>query len=100
MRFYYNYPGMEHHAVRIERELPELIQAGNWEQIAETVKVPEDVWAGPAADSYREACRKIVEAKDAEAIQKIPQAIRGSIRNMQEKDAAAAAMIQARFASF
>lgn len=99
MGLYYDYAEMERHAARIERELPELIQADNWEQITETVKVPESAWAGPAATNYQEACRKIVAARDAAAIQRTPLAIRNAIQSMQERDSAMADTIRKRFNS-
>ena len=37
---------MESRARKIEQELPSLIQAGDWEQIAKLVQVPETEWRG------------------------------------------------------
>lgn len=96
----YNYPEMEENAARIERELPNLIQAGNWELIAEIIKVPESAWYGPAANNYREACEKIVAAKDSAAVLKTPNAIRNCIEAMKERDKATADMIREKFSSF
>lgn len=99
MKFYYNYDAMEDRAAEIERKLPALIKAGDWEQIAESIKVPESAWSGTAATKYREACEKIVAAKDSYAVMKTPMAIRSSVQQMKERDAKAAAAIRQGFSN-
>lgn len=90
---------MESRARKIEQELPSLIQAGDWEQIAKLVQVPETEWRGIGTKKYKELCRQNIEAKDAHKIMSAPAMIRAAVKWAKDFDRNLAEKIRNDFSS-
>ncbi len=96
----YKYDEMIHKANEIESNLPNLLEADDWEGILSIATVPEEFWTGHAANDYHDFLREVVKRKDVTKVYNLPKWIKACVSQMQERDNKAAAIIKQSLSMF
>lgn len=99
----YTYGKMLEKAEEIRRKSPALLEANDWEAIRSLLTFDEEVWDGPAAESYRKLVEALYNGRDErakEVVAEIPNLIEKDVQHMQEVDHRVAEMVRNNFQTF
>ena len=96
MKVHYNCQALLEKAVEIRSKSQALIREKNWDKLGELLAINEEVWSGPAADSYRRLVDSLMENHNKRAYEVIailPDTLEADVKRMQEADNNVAALI-------
>ena len=95
----YSFNEMREQADKIERQLPELIHAAAYATIRDLAFSLQKCWEGKAADAFFTFVNEATVRRDPDMCSRIPELIRSSADNMEERQRQLAEEVRRNFSS-